>query len=127
LVLGADGADSAARPDPGFSSRQENRARLKSRFLREIWRENMADQPTQVQLSVSPDVMALLERRMILLDDIRAVVHHAESTGAKLEDRATGHILASYRPACVTYWVEYSLGESGIVIHNAYSHRMQVE
>jgi Fe-S oxidoreductase len=127
LVLGADGADPAARPDPGFSSRQENRARLKSRFLREIWTEKMADQPAQVQLSVSPGVMALLELRMILLDDIRSVVHHAESTGAKLEDRATGHILASYRPACVTYWVEYSPGESGIVIHNAYSHRMQVE
>ena len=87
----------------------------------------MADRPVPVKLSVSREVMALLERRMILLDDIRAVVHHAESTGAKLEDRATGHSLASYRPACVTYWVEYSPGESGIVIHNAYSHRMQVE
>jgi hypothetical protein len=127
LVFGDAGTDGAARPDPGFSGRQENRARLKTRFLREIWRESMADETPHVKLTLSVEVAALLERRMILLDDVRAVVEYAERTGQKVQNRATGHFVAQHRPACVTYWVEYSASETGFAIHNAYSHRMKVE
>jgi len=118
-------SDPAARPDPGFSWRRENRARLKRRVLAEIWSEPMPDQP-QTPIEISPQVRELLERRMILIDDARAVIEHAEATGEKLEMVATGHLLAFYRPASVTFWVEYSVTENGFVVHNAYSHRMQV-
>jgi len=121
------GNDAGARPDPGFSQRQENRARLKARFLRDVWREDMATEPPRMKLDVAPEVMAVLERRLILLDDIRAVIEHAERTGEKFADPATGRFVASYRPACVTYWVEYSTGADAVTVHNAYSHRMQVE
>ena len=45
-----------------------------------------------------------------------------------MEDTTTGKrkLLASYRPVAVTYWVEYSVRESGFEIHNVYSHRMEV-
>lgn len=119
-------ADPAARPDPGFSSRQENRARLKSQLLQKLWGEMGSFVEASVQLNISEEVRILLEKRMILIEDVRKVVAHAEETGEKFEDPATGHLLASYRPTCVTYWVEYTVEGSCYVIHNAYSHRMQV-
>lgn len=127
LVFGGEsGADPAARLDPGFSRRQENRAHLKTRLLRDLWGEQEVAVEPSLQLVISEEVRALLEKRMILIEDVCKVVAHAEETREKFEDPATGHILASYRPSCVTYWVEYSIGEKGFVVHSAYSHRMQV-
>jgi hypothetical protein len=34
--------------------------------------------------------------------------------------------LAHHRPNAVTYWVEYTPQDDAFVVHNAYSHRMQV-
>jgi len=126
-LLFPDGDDAGARPDPGFSARQENRARLKTRFEREIWSNRMAAEPPPTELSVSAEMMAVLERRLILLDDLRCVIEHAEATGERLEDPNSGHFIACHRPACVTYWVEYSRSGPAFAVHNAYSHRMQVE
>jgi hypothetical protein len=122
-----DCGDAGGRADPGFSSRQENRARLKRRFLREVWREEMPEEQSSLELLISPDVASLLEARMILREDVRAVIQHAERSGEKLEDPATGHFVARHRPASATFWVEYSVEHSAYRVHNAYSHRMQVE
>ncbi len=133
LVLGAEGtaqADAAARRGPTFSQRHENRARLKTRLLHELWGEKAADEGDAMNLIVSPEVLATMEQRMILMEDVERVIAHAEASGEKIEDRATGRTIASHRPAAVTYWVEYSSegsGEGGsFVVHNAYSHRMEV-
>jgi Fe-S oxidoreductase len=120
------GADPAGRPDPGLSHRQENRARLKRRLLRELWGEAAGEEGSPMRLEVGPEVLERLERRMILLEDVRRVIEHAESTGEKLEDVQAGRFLASHRPAAVTYWVEYSAVPGGFAVHDAYSHRMQV-
>jgi glutamate synthase (NADPH) small chain len=69
----------------------------------------------------------LMEKRMILVEDVQQVVQWAEKTGHKLVNRESGAFLAHYRPGTVTYWVEYSPADDGYVIHNAYSHRMHVE
>jgi len=128
LLFGAAEADPASRKGPTFSQRHENRARLKTRLLRELWGEqvNGEGDPTPMPLIVSPEVQALMEKRMILLEDVERVIARAEASGEKIEDRTTGHLVASHRPVNVTYWVEYSVDASGIVIHNAYSHRMEV-
>jgi hypothetical protein len=126
LFFHTNGNDSAARPDPGFSARQENRARLKLRLLRESWREPMPEEEQKLKLSISPDVLARLEKRMILLDDVRKVIAHAEATGQKIWNSQTARFIASYRPSAVTYWVEYTIQQEEFVVHNAYSHRMEV-
>ncbi len=129
LLFGAEGtaqADAAARRGPTFSQRHENRARLKARLLRELWGEPAAGEDDPMNLIVSPEVQALMEKRMILLEDVERVIAHAEASGEKIEDRATGHFIASHRPVNVTYWVEYSVNASGFVIHNSYGHRMEV-
>jgi glutamate synthase (NADPH/NADH) small chain len=134
LVFGAAGvgeADAAARRGPTFSQRHENRARLKARLLRDLWGEAAAEgDHAPVTLVVSPEVQALMEKRMILMEDVERVVAHAEASGEKIENGTTGRTIARHRPAAVTYWVEYSPEGAGegarFVVHNAYSHRMQV-
>ena len=119
--------DPAARPDPGFSMRQENRGRLKRRLLRDVWRETVNEPVTDIELVVSTEVQADLERKLILLDDVRQTIRHAEAGGAKLLDPKTGHFIASHRLVALTYWVEYAVEDGRYVVFRAYSHRMQVE
>jgi hypothetical protein len=79
-----------------------------------------------MNLIISPEVTRWMEERMILVEDVEKVIGHAEATGDKIEDEETGHLIASHRPVSVTYWVEYSAEPSGFVVHNAYSHRMEI-
>lgn len=126
LDLVFPGEDPAGRPDPGFSRRQENRARLKRRLLRELWREAVEEPQDDLKLVLADDVRADLERKMILLDDIRQTVRHAETSGKKLI-APDGRFIATHRPAAMTYWVEYTMEGRRCTVHRAYSHRMQVE
>jgi glutamate synthase (NADPH/NADH) small chain len=79
-----------------------------------------------MKLDISEHVRHLMEQRMILVEDLERVIDWAERTGNKLISRQTGHFLAHRAPTTVTYWVEYSPCDDGFVIHNAYSHRMQI-
>lgn len=126
LIYGSSNGDPADRKGPGYSQRHENRAKLKNRLLRELWRENLVDEEDPIELVISPEVAQLMEKRMILAEDIRKVIAHAESTDEKIENSATGRFLASHRPVSVTYWVEYSVLDTGFEVHNVYSHRMEV-
>ena len=122
--------DAAARHDPGFSQRQENRGRLKRRLLRQLWKDAVDEPVSTIELSVSAEVAADLERKLILLDDVRQTIAHAEASGEKLIDAATGHFIASHRLVAITYWVEYApraAGHGGYTLFRAYSHRMQLE
>ena len=44
-----------------------------------------------------------------------------------LEDTASGWLYTSCRLGNVTFWVVYSERSDGYQIHNAYSHRMEIE
>jgi hypothetical protein len=126
LVFADESFDPAARPDPGFSQRQEGRARLKTRLLQDVWGEKESIMESSIELSISEEVKALLETRMILVNDVRRTIEHAERTGDKILNPKSGWTLASFRPSCVTYWVEYSSAGAVFVLHDAYSHRMEV-
>nr|WP_321526118.1 pyridine nucleotide-disulfide oxidoreductase/dicluster-binding protein [uncultured Cohaesibacter sp.] len=119
--------DPAARPDPGFSNRRDNRARLKNRLLRELWGETMQNPDPEWTILISDAVRADMERKLILSDEVRTVVVHAETSGQKLKDRKSGHLIATLRTGPVTTWVEYELTDEGALIHRAYGHRMDVE
>jgi Fe-S oxidoreductase len=122
-----DGTDPASRADPGFSMRQENRGRLKRRLMRDLWEESVNEPVTDIELTLSAKVQADLEKKLILLDDVRQTIHHAESSGEKLIDNISGHFIARFRPMSMTYWVEYTLEDSRYTVHRAYSHRMQLD
>jgi Fe-S oxidoreductase len=126
LVFPQNGSDPAARPDPGFSRRHDNRARLKDRLLHELWGETEKLMEPSRNLRISEPLRQLLEKRMILEQDVRRTIDSAEENGDVIDDQSTGHRLASLRVACVTYWVEYSVKDGGFEVHDAYSHRMEV-
>lgn len=126
LLFAAGRDDLAGRPAPGYSERRENRARLKRELLRDLWGETVTDTQTEVKLIVSTDVRRVLEDRMILDADVAQVIAHAEATDDKFADTASGRFLACHRPASVTYWVEYSPTDGGFLVHNAYSHRIEI-
>jgi len=129
-LLASDASDPAARPSPTFSQRHACRGQLKTRLLFDLWGERRQPAPPApadaVALVLSQGAAAILQKRMILEEDVRRVIAHAEATGDRVEDPTNGHFTASLRPANVTFWVEYSAGATGFVVHNAYSHRMDV-
>jgi len=79
-----------------------------------------------MQLTFTPEVLARMEQRMILKEDVERAIRHAEETGARFSDPSTGHLLTNHRPVAVTYWVEYAPSEAGFQVFNTYSHRMDL-
>ncbi|MBI5571124.1 MAG: 4Fe-4S dicluster domain-containing protein [Desulfomonile tiedjei] len=128
LIFGPEGLDEPARRSPDYSQRRENRARLKNTLLTEVWSEEVDERQEQnaVRLNISEHVRALMEQRMILIEDVQKVIAWAEKSGTKLVAHDSGHFLAHHTPTTVTYWVEYSPDADGFTVHNAYSHRMQI-
>jgi len=124
----AAGPDPAARQRPGWSERQENRARLKASLAREFWGERTLamQEYERITLIIAPEVAELLEKRRILVEDVQRVIHEAEKSGSVVVHPQTGRLKASHRPFRATIWVEYSPTPEGYVIHTAYSHRMEV-
>lgn len=128
LIFASGQAELANRPGPGFSQRHENRARLKTKILKDIWSETMPEQPAfeSIRLILPEAVQQQIEDRFILTEDIQKVLEYAERTGKRLVNPSNGHFLASYKPASVTYWVEYTPQDGAFLIHKTYSHRMEI-
>ena len=79
-----------------------------------------------IALQMTPEVRRRIDDRRILEDDIRRVIDHAEQSGKRLHNLRTGHFLAYLQSENVTFWVEYSPGDIGFTVHNAYCHRMKI-
>jgi glutamate synthase (NADPH/NADH) small chain len=126
LILGNSQEDLAAQTGPGYSERQDNRAKLKQTLLREVWGEKVEATPAMVKVIIPQAVLAVMEERRILVEDVTRVIEHAEGTGSKLQHGGNGHYIAYFQPASVTYWVEYSPQGDSFVVHNAYCHRLEI-
>ena len=128
LLFEADPQSRAARPEPDYSQRHENRARLKRKLLKELWGETMPDQKRyeMIQLILSDEIQKRMEDRLILVEDIQQVIEYAERTGYRLLQPQNGHYMAHYKPTRVTYWIEYAPRGEAFEIFNAYSHRMEI-
>lgn len=130
LIYGEAAPDSSAKRGPDFTQRRNNQVRLKTRLLNRFWGEKveMKEEPHQaIQLMMSAETGRMMEERLIRYEDVQRVIEDAERTGSKVLNRHNGHILASYKSAHVTYWVEYTPEGQGFLVHNAYSHRMALE
>ncbi len=129
LLFGTENELPNARRGPGYSQRHDNRVHLKNALLRELWGESVADKEgyEKIELVVSDEIRQVMEDRLILVEDLQQVIDFAEKTGNKLVDGKTGHFFAHFKPTSVTYWVEYSVQENRFLVHNAYSHRMEID
>lgn len=121
------GDDPAARPDPGFSLRRDNRARSRTHLLETLWGETMPEPIPDFQLAIAEDVRLDMERKLILVEDVRLVVAGAISSGRKLKDPATGDFIASARLGTFTCWATWQETADGPVLKRAWAHRMAVE
>jgi NADPH-dependent glutamate synthase beta subunit-like oxidoreductase len=129
LIFDVSESDPALAPAVGFSQRHENRARLKEKFLRDLWSETMPEQAAfeSIRLVLPEDVQNQVEDRLILVEDMQKVIEYAERTGKRMFNNSTKHYLAYFKPTSVTYWVEYTPQADGsFLIHKAYSHRMEI-
>jgi Fe-S oxidoreductase len=126
LVFPCQDGDPAGQPGPGYSGRQEARAALKDRLLRDVWGEEPEHAALDVTLFIAPEVQAQLEERRILLSDVRQTISEALAQGRCLRDDETGRLLASSRPRRVTFWAEFCPEQTGYRLLKAYSHRMIV-
>jgi glutamate synthase (NADPH) small chain len=128
-IFGATESDLALTPAVSFSQNHENRARLKEKLLKELWSETMPEQAAfeSIRLVLPDDVQRQVEDRLILIEDMQKVIENAERTGKRMFNNSTQHYLAYFKPASVTYWVEYTPQADGsFLIHKAYSHRMEI-
>lgn len=126
LLFAGDPEMLAKRQVPDYSRRRENRAALKRSLLSQLWGETVAEPPPEVKLTIPDSVRRVMEERMILVEDVARVIAWAESGGSKMKDATSGRYIAYFRPVSVTYWVEYSPEADGFLVHNTYSHRIEI-
>ena len=69
----------------------------------------------------------MMDDRMILTDDVIAVLQDFRQTGEAVLDAEDGLLVARRRVGNATFWVKFSReDEDRFTVHRAYSHRMQV-
>ncbi|EMG36405.1 aldehyde dehydrogenase, iron-sulfur subunit [Desulfocurvibacter africanus PCS] len=116
------------RKGPGTADRHENRARLKRALLAQAGKETPQMEPWEtLELEMEPEVRLAVDQRRILTEDVKQTIHAAQASGRALAQEGGNRLMASHRPAAVTYWVEYEpLGDNRFRVHRAWCHRMRV-
>ena len=118
------GTDAGAPPD--ISEKRRNRLSLKNELLREIWLEEPREMHLDYKLQYSDEARTMMDERMILTDDVIAVLDAFRESGEAIEDE-DGLLVARSRVGNATFWVKFSLTDGGYLVHRAWSHRMRVE
>jgi hypothetical protein len=129
MIFGEGSADGAIKTPPSRSRRIENRKQLKATMMETFWGEKMESQRQEyeaMKLILGDDVEKKMDDRYILLNEIKQVIHHAETNGVKFIDKKTGHSLAHLKIGHVTYWVEYERSGDSYKVYKTYSHRIQI-
>ncbi len=122
LVYGTDAGD-----PPDISQKRYNRLTLKKELLWELWHEETREMKLDFELRFTEEALRLMDERMILKDDVIAVLEEQRRTGQAVFDADSGLTAACRRVGNVTFWVKYTpLDNGGYLVRSAYSHRMQV-
>jgi Fe-S oxidoreductase len=122
-------AREAQTPPVGISGRRENRRILRQRLQQEYFHEELPQRQAwrAIKLKLLPDLVPILEKRRILEDDIRHVLHQVEESGRFFEHNRQGIRMASARFGETTIWIEYVSDGEGYLVQRCWSHRMKVK
>ena len=121
LVYGTD-----AGSPPDISEKRWNRLTLKNELLQEPWLEEPKEMKLDYELNYTDEARKLMDGRMILTDDVIAVLDAFRENGEAIEDE-DGLLVARHRVGNATFWVKFSMaGDNGYLVHRAWSHRMNV-
>jgi hypothetical protein len=78
------------------------------------------------KLQVSDEVKTLMADRGISDDELKQVIHKAETAGEKLYQPEANRYLAKSGLGEVTVYAEYAAAGDEYVIHSTYSHRVKI-
>ena len=68
-----------------------------------------------------------MDERMILTDDVIAVLNDYRENGEAVFDQESGLLVARKRVGNATFWVKFTQeNKDQFLVHRAYSHRMKV-
>ena len=119
------GTDAGAPPD--ISEKRWNRLTLKKELLQEIWGEEAMEKKLDFQLDFTAEAREMMDERMILVEDVIAVLDEACRSGEVIFDSESGLLIARRRVGNATFWVKFARPEDGrYLVHRAWSHRMNV-
>ena len=118
------GTDAGSPPD--ISEKRKNRLELKNELLQEVWMEDPMEKKLDYALAFTPEARDMMDDRMILVEDVIAVLEDFRASGEAIEDE-DGLLVARRRVGNATFWVKFSREDGGFLVHRAWSHRMRVE
>ena len=119
------GTDAGAPPD--ISEKRYNRLTLKNELLRELWLEEPMENKLDFEVEYTPQARRNMDERMILTEDVLAVLQSCRDTGEAVLDDESGLLVARKRIGNATFWVRFTQPEKDrYLVHSAYSHRMNV-
>ena len=118
------GTDAGSPPD--ISEKRKNRLELKNELLQEVWMEEAMEKKLDYPLAFTEEARAMMDDRMILVEDVIAVLEDFRASGEAIEDE-DGLLVARRRVGNATFWVKFSREDGGFLVHRAWSHRMRVE
>ena len=119
------GTDAGAPPD--ISEKRYNRLTLKKELLRDLWQEESMEEKLDFTVHYTDEARRLMDERMILTDDVIAVLKDFRDSGEAVLDSETGLLIARRRVGNATFWVKFTQdGEDAYTVCRAYSHRMNV-
>ena len=79
-----------------------------------------------IKLQISSEIEKILEERHILEDEIKQVIHHAETEGDKLYLPDTNTFLSKLRIGNATFYVKYSVEDDSYPVLSAYAHKSEI-
>ena len=117
------GTDAGSPPD--ISEKRKNRLSLKNELLQEVWMEEPMEKKLDYTLGFTDEARAMMDDRMILVEDAISVLEDFRQSGEAIEDE-DGLLVARHRVGNATFWVKFSREDGGYLVHRAWSHRMKV-
>lgn len=81
----------------------------------------------EIKLQVDEKGKQLLEERHISEDEVKQVIHRAETEGEKLYLPDENRYLAKLRIGTATFYVEYSIENGNYIVRSAYVHKAEIK
>ncbi len=114
---------------PTLSQRRANRLTVKRDLLKKVWNTEtgkIMDFKAEVSVAIPAELQKKMNHRLILDEDVYQTIMHSEQSGYRLFDQEKNTFTGHLQIGIITYWVEYQKTETGFLLKNVYSHRIEI-
>jgi len=123
------GIDRTEYRTPSLSQRRKNRLTSKKNILKKVWNMDIPEVPDEkkrIQIEIPENVVLKMNDLLILDEDVYETIMCCEESGYRLYDSEKDTYIGHQRIGIITYWVEYQKNDTGIVLKNVYTHRIEI-